>query len=543
MHWKGAKVLRPSTVLLAAFIALSVASAAEQKTTKEYVEEANALLLHGKYSDAIKSYDRAVEKDPQNYLTYFKRATTLLTVSKHASAIRDFSRAIELKPDFDQAYYQRARAYLKEGNYDGASSDIANTKSGNEKLSVKLKDLEEKVKLAKQLSNKLDQLSGDSKYNECIDTATKLVQIAPLCVAPLKARAACRVATSDLEGASVDLGRLVRINPDDLESLDTLANIHFLALNEQSRGMDYIRMCLKSDPDNKKCKSTYMQLRALGRKLTKLEDDRKKKKWNACNRIVAPINGKGGLLEEVDGMYAQFVVTTNTPSTTPSKLVSYLAGVACEGYSNTKKWEYALSNCKRALSGDPDNIDALGREFDALCEIDDMAQAKKTFERLESAMATKGASKKQHQRFRERQMQLENKKRLAERKDYYKVLGVSRDATSAEIKRAHRKMAQQWHPDRYRGDMSAEEVESKMAEINEAYELLMNEEKRAQYDQGHDPNDPTGGAGSNPYGQGGFGGGNPFVFQQGGGSKPFFFHDSPGKQFSFQFGGPGGFPF
>ncbi|KAJ1665360.1 hypothetical protein IW140_001470 [Coemansia sp. RSA 1813] len=534
--------LLASTALLV-LVSLAIVSATEQKTTKEYIEEANALLLRGKYSDAIRSYDTAVEKDPQNYLTYFKRATTLLTVSKHASAIRDFSRAIELKPDFDQAYYQRAKAYLKEGNYNGASSDVAKTKKDSKKLLDKFRELDEKVKLAEQLSKKLEQLFADKKYSECIETATKLVQISPLCIAPLKTRATCRVAAGDLEGASADLGRLVRISPNDLETLEKLANLHFLALNERDRGMEFIRMCLKSDPDNKKCKSTYMQLRAIERKMTRLEEDRKKKKWNTCNRIVAPVSGKGGLLDEVDGVYTQFIVAMDSVATTPSKLASYLAGIACEGYSNTKKWDHVLVNCKRALAADPEDIDALGREFDALCEKDDMEKAKSTFGRLESAMANRGASKNQHQRFRERQMQLENKKRMAERKDYYKALGVSHDATSAEIKRAHRKMAQQWHPDRYRGDLSKEEVEKKMAEINEAYELLMDEEKRAQYDQGHDPNDPTGSARGNPFGQGGFGGGNPFVFQQGGGGKPFFFQEGSGKQFSFQFGGPGGFPF
>ncbi|KAJ2557174.1 hypothetical protein EV175_001507 [Coemansia sp. RSA 1933] len=534
-----------STALLV-LVALAVASASEQKTTKEYIEEANALLLRGKYSEAIRSYDTAVEKDPQNYLTYFKRATTLLTVNKHTSAIRDFSRAIELKPDFDQAYYQRARAYIKEGNYDGASGDVAKTKNGNQKLLEKFEELDGKVKLAKQLSKQLKQLFGDKKYNECIEIATKLVQISPLGVASLKTRASCRIAAGDLEGASADLGRLVRISPNDLETLERLANIHFLVLNERDRGMEYIRQCLKSDPDNKECKSTYMQLRAIDRKLTRLESDRKKKKWNTCNRLVAPVSGKGGLLDEVDDIYAQLLVAMDGAAATPSKLAAYLAGIACEGYSNTKKWDHVLSNCKRVLDTDPEDIDALGREFDALCEKGEMEKAKNTFSRLEDAMSSRGASKDQHQRFRERQMQLESKKRMAERKDYYKVLGVSAEATNTEIKRAHRKMAQQWHPDRYRGDMSKEEVEKKMAEINEAYELLMDEEKRAQYDQGHDPNDPTGGAGSNPFRQGSGGGGNPFMFQQGGGGKPFFFQEGAGKQFSFQFGGPGGgggFPF
>jgi DnaJ homolog subfamily C member 3 len=73
-------------------------------------------------------------------------------------------------------------------------------------------------------------------------------------------------------------------------------------------------------------------------------------------------------------------------------------------------------------------------------------------------------------------------------KDYYKILEVSRTATQKEIKKAYRKKAQEWHPDKYSGDLTKEDVEKKMADINAAYEVLRNEETRERYDQGHDPN-------------------------------------------------------
>ncbi len=65
------------------------------------------------------------------------------------------------------------------------------------------------------------------------------------------------------------------------------------------------------------------------------------------------------------------------------------------------------------------------------------------------------------------------------KRDYYEVLGVPRDATDADIKRAYRKLALQHHPDRTNGDKSSEE---KFKEINEAYSVLSNQEKRSQYD-------------------------------------------------------------
>ena len=114
------------------------------------------------------------------------------------------------------------------------------------------------------------------------------------------------------------------------------------------------------------------------------------------------------------------------------------------------------------------------------------------------------------------------------KRDYYEVLGVSRDATEDEIKKAYRKLAVKYHPDKNPGDKEAEE---KFKEVSEAYEVLRDKEKRAQYDRyGHVGAFSTAGAGA------GFGGGFSFDLND---ALNAFMRDFGGFGFDDFFGGGG----
>lgn len=103
---------------------------------------------------------------------------------------------------------------------------------------------------------------------------------------------------------------------------------------------------------------------------------------------------------------------------------------------------------------------------------------------------------------------------MSTEKDYYELLEVSRDANGDEIKKSYRRLAMKYHPDRNPGD---KEAESKFKEINEAYEILKDDQKRAAYDRyGHQAfAGGMGGAGGNPFG------GFEFNFGSGGFSDVF----------------------
>merc|ERR1719458_2280447 len=101
----------------------------------------------------------------------------------------------------------------------------------------------------------------------------------------------------------------------------------------------------------------------------------------------------------------------------------------------------------------------------------------------------------------------------AGKRDYYKILGVKRSATKKEISKAYKKLALEWHPDKFQDEEEKKVAEKKFMDIASVKEVLSDPELRQKYDAGEDPLDPESGGGDHPFRQNGgfhFPGGNPF---------------------------------
>ena len=116
----------------------------------------------------------------------------------------------------------------------------------------------------------------------------------------------------------------------------------------------------------------------------------------------------------------------------------------------------------------------------------------------------------------------QKRQKQASKRDYYKILGVRRNANKREINKAYRKLAQKWHPDNFQDETEKKSAEKKFMDIAAAKEVLSDEEMRQKFDRGEDPLDPEdqqsrnnpfhGFHGGHPFGGGGPGGGFQFKF-------------------------------
>lgn len=241
----------------------------------------------------------------------------------------------------------------------------------------------------------------------------------------------------------------------------------------------------------------------------------------------------------------------------------------CEGYIQTHDYKAADNACRK-LSDDSNSflpkfipqidkllakkkyneVDSLMKRFPVNTRQTKLFQSR--YEKVEAYLQEQQRKhqQEQQQRFYQQQQQQQQQRQQYRQQapprsnkpktDYYKILGISKDADERTIKKAHRTQTLKYHPDKYKGnDLTPEQIESKMQEINKAYEVLSNPELKERYDRGDDPNDPMGGGGGGPGGaspfsnSGGFAGGNPFGGSGGGGGFQFHFGNG------FNFGGFG----
>ncbi|XP_021174744.2 dnaJ homolog subfamily C member 3b [Fundulus heteroclitus] len=457
---------------------------------EQHLEMGRKLLAAGQLAEALSHYHSAVEGDSGNYLTYYKRAAVFLAMGRSKSALPDLSRAIQLKPDFLPARLQRGNILLKQGNTQEAREDFqmvlqrsADHKEAQEQLleASKLEDLQEEAHAAYH--------QGD--YSGAIKTLERVLEISPWDPESRELRADCYMRMGDPQKAILDLTPAARLRNDNRAAFLKLSRLHY-SLGEHHESLNHIRECLKLDQDDKDCFGHYKQVKKLSKQLDSAEE----------------------LIQE--GRFREAIEKYESAMKTEPN-VQFYTNLAkeriCFCLVKLQVAAEAIDVCSEAHQRDPRNANILRDRAEAYILNQDYEKAVEDYKEARDFDGDSNA-------IREGLERAQKLLKLSRKRDYYKILGVSRSANKQEIIKAYRKLAQQWHPDNFQSEADKKEAEKKFIDIASAKEVLTDPEMRQKFDEGEDPLDPE-----NQQGGGGGQRAWPFHFNpfESGGSYHFKF--------------------
>uniref|UniRef100_A0A7N0VCQ3 J domain-containing protein n=1 Tax=Kalanchoe fedtschenkoi TaxID=63787 RepID=A0A7N0VCQ3_KALFE len=439
----------------------------------------------------------ALDNKPGSAAELLQKASQNIKVKQYSDAIDDLNAAIEVDPMLSEAYLHRASLLRKLCRYEESEKSyktFLELKPGNAGAEKELAQL-------LQAQNSLDsaiKLHESGEYTKALEYLDKVVLVfSPACSRAKILKVRLLLAAKDYSGAISESGFILKEDENNLEAL-LLRGRAYYYLADHDVAIKHYQTGLRSDPEHSELKKAYFDLKKLLRKTKSAEDNAEKGKLR-----VAVEDYKAALAMD--------------PNHSAHNVHLYLG--LCKLQVKLGRGAEALTSCTEALNIDADLLEALVQRGEAKLLLED-------WEGAVEDLKTAAQSSPQDMHIREVLMRAEKALKMSKRKDWYKILEISKTASIAEIKRAYKKLALQWHPDKNQDNR--EEAENKFREIAAAYEVLGDDDKRARYDRGEDVEEMGMGGG----GGGGFGGFDPFG---GGGGQQYSFH--------FEGGFPGGFGF
>ena len=453
----------------------------------------------------------AIDADPQSSTYLSNRAAAYMAANRFLEALEDCKLADEIEPDNAKVLHRLAKVYTALGRPQEALDVYDRIQP-----SATAKDKAPAVNMKHHIEQAQSSLKGasGSMVVHALDQAERGLGLAvqpPRKWRLMRGEAFLKMCNVNSLGDAQNVAMsLLRNNSADPEAL-VLRGRALYAQGENDKAIQHFRQALSCDPDFKDAVKYLRMVQKL---------DRMKEEGNS--------HFKAGRYQPAVDIYTSALEVDPLNKGTNSKILNNRA--MC--YSRLKEWDTAVQDCDKAIQMDPSYTKARKTRAKALGEGGNWEEAVRAYKNIKEQTPEEPGIDKEI-----RSAELELKK--AARPDYYKELGISKDATDQEIKKAYRKLAVVHHPDKNPGNAAAEE---KFKKIQEAHETLIDPQKRERYDSGVDLMDPMDGMGGGgfPGGMGGFGGGGGagvqidpemlFNMMNGGGSR--------GGGFSFNAGGP-----
>ncbi|XP_055600895.1 dnaJ homolog subfamily C member 7 isoform X2 [Uranotaenia lowii] len=461
----------------------------------------NDLYKIKRYDAALALYTDAINLCPDTPAYYGNRAATYMMLGDYKAALRDAKQAVQIDAKFEKGYMRIAKCSLLMGDLIGTDQAIK-----------KFLELDPSSQMLKQEIISLNQLRelnektitcyDKQDYRTCVFHCDNAIKIAPACVNYKLLKAECLAYLGRYEESGEIAISIMQSNSTNADAIYVRGLTLYYSDNLE-KGLLHFERALQLDPDHKKAKAMRIKAKQL--------KERKEK----GNEMF-----KTGKYKEALTIYSEALELDPMNKDINSKLY-YNRALVNAKLGNLRD---AISDCTSAINLNEKYMKPLLQRAKCYYSLENFEECVKDYEKaltMEKTMEIKNLLK-------DAKLQLKKSKR----KDYYKILGISKQASEDEIKKAYRKRALVHHPDRHANssDEEKKEQERKFKELGEAYAILSDPMKKSRYDNGYDIEDLDHSADIDPQqmfrqffqfpGQGssfgGFGGGGSnFTFQFG----------------------------
>ena len=430
----------------------------EPPTAEQFKELGNAKYKQKDYGTAITCYTKAIELAPDVPTYRLNRASAYMMKLQYAEAVADCDAAIALDENLAKAYFRKGKALLSKGDPQNAVAAITTgliKEPGNAAALADRKLAEEcskRIKLAGQCLGKQEyvqvwkQLQIVEKHMSFGPDITMMKIEALACIG--KASEAYALTNSMMRSNSRYPG-LLFWRAKSLYYMDQVPS-----------AIKHLQEAMRDDPDNSNYRTEI-------------------KKWKSMEKEKEAGNEafKGSRFQEAIDRWTQCLGVDPQHRTYNAKL--YLNRATA--YSKLRDHEKAVADCGEALKLDDKYIKAYNRRAESLRVLGEKSHLEQAIRDVQKMMEIDSEANKKNHKQKLRELHTELKR--AGREDLYKIMGVRKDATEAEIKKQYKKQALKWHPDRH--STKSEEEQKAAAEefqkINRAMDVLGDTVKRKKY--------------------------------------------------------------
>ena len=463
-------------------------------------QAAKELYFVKEYKKALVEYSELIELCPNNAVYYGNRAACNMMLAKYRDALADAKKSIELDPKLFKAYVRVVKCSLILGDIMEAENiltKLTELDPENEAIPVEkrvLKTVQKFIKDAESAYAAKDYRKVVYCMDRCLDVSTS-------CTRFKLTKSECLAFLGRYQEAQKIVNDILHFDKQNVDAMCIRAICLYFQDNID-KAFAYFQQVLRLAPDHVKALEIYKKAKSLKKKKEEGNLAYKKEQY-----------------QEAYKLYSEALAIDPHNIVTNAKLHFNKAVAAAK----LRRLNESVVECSEALKLDENYLKALLRRAASYMELDEFEKAVHDLEK-----ACKLDKSRENKRLL-MEAKLALKKSL--RKDYYKILGIDKNASTDDIKKAYRKRAMVHHPDRHPNATEGEkkEQEKKFKEVGEAYGILSDPKKRSRYDSGHDIYDIDDG-------DGGFHDIDPSAMFQ------TFFNQHDGYQFHTS-GFPGGFTF